>query len=59
MSVTFTVCVHVAVLPDGSVAVQVTTVDPTEYGPAGTGPLTIAEQLSVAVAVPIDAIEVH
>lgn len=33
---------------------------PTEYGPAGTGPDTVTpEQLSVAVAVPIEALDVH
>ena len=59
LSVTLTVCVHVAVFPLASVAVQVTIVAPTAYGPAGTGPLIVAEQLSVAVAVPIDVLEVH
>ena len=59
LSVTLTVCVHVAVFPEASVAVHVTTVVPIGYGPAGMGPLTVAEQLSVAVAVPIEALEVH
>jgi len=41
------------------VAVHTTVVVPTAYGPAGIGPDTLAVQLSVDVAVPIDALDVH
>ena len=53
VSFTVTVCVHVAVLPEVSVAVHVIVVVPTGYGPAGLDVTVATEQLSVAVAVPI------
>ena len=59
-SVTITVCEQLDVLPLASVAVHVTVVVPSAYGAAGIGPETVTPlQLSVAVAVPIDALDVH
>ena len=46
-------------LPLASVAVQVTVVVPTGYGPAGLAATVAPAQLSVAVAVPIEALLVH
>ena len=53
VSLTVTVCVHVAVLPDESVAVHVIVVVPTGYGPAGLAVTVVTEQLSDAVGAPI------
>src|SRR5262245_36539415 len=51
---TVTVCVHVAGFPHRSVAVQVTTVSPIGYGPAGVGTMVATPlQSSVAVAVEV------
>jgi len=47
------------VLPLASVAVQTTVVVPTEYGPELLTVIDETEQLSVAVAVPIEVVEVH
>ena len=52
LSVTVTVCVHVAVLPDASVAVHVTVVDPSAYGSVPSLLELTPGQLSLIVAVP-------
>ena len=59
LSVTFTVCVQLDVLPLASVAVQITVLAPTWYGPPLLFATVWPRQLSVAVAVPIDAVDVH
>ena len=49
-------------MPLISVAIQVTIVAPTAYGPTGLCVIVIepeGAQLSTAVAVPIDALDVH
>jgi len=53
LSTTVTVCVAVAVLPDASVAVQITVVAPSG-NVAGALLEAVAEQLSATVAVPSD-----
>ena len=46
-------------LPFTSATVQVTSVEPTEYGPALLTVTDNTEQLSVALAAPIDELDVH
>ena len=59
VSVTFTVCEQVAVFPLASVAVQVIVCVPTAYGPKGRCDTVAPLQLSVEVAVPMDALDVQ